>query len=97
MVSIREYMSASVIALEPDTTVADAIALVKETGHQGFPVVTNEKIAGVVTSTDLVLAKPHEKIAAVMTTSPLTANSDDDVVSVAGVMAYNPYVSQSPP
>jgi predicted transcriptional regulator len=89
MVSVREYMSTSVVALEPDATVADAIALIKETGHQGFPVVTDEKIIGVVTSTDLVLAKHREKIATVMTTSPFTANPDDDVVSVAGVMAYN--------
>ena len=82
-------MSASVIALGPDATIADAVALIRKTGHQGFPVVTDEKIIGVVTSTDLVLAKRDEKIATVMTTSPLTANPDDDVVSVAGVMAYN--------
>jgi IMP dehydrogenase len=89
MVTAREYMSASVVALGPDATVADALALIKNTGHQGFPVVTGEKIIGVVTSADLVLAKPQEKIATVMTTSPLTAKPDDDVVSVAGVMAYN--------
>jgi len=89
MVSVTEYMSTSVVALTPDATVADAIALIKETGHQGFPVVSDERIVGVVTSADLVLAKHQEKIAAVMTTNPYTANPDDDVVSVAGVMAYN--------
>jgi IMP dehydrogenase len=89
MVSAREYMSASVVALGPDATIADALALIKKTGHQGFPVVAGEKIIGVVTSADLILAKPDERIATVMTTRPLTAKPDDDVVSVAGVMAYN--------
>jgi CBS domain-containing protein len=89
MVSIREYLSAPVIDLEPETTVADTLALIAKTGHQGFPVVTDGRIVGVVTSADLILAKPHQKIAKLMTANPVTAKLDDDIVSVAGVMAYN--------
>jgi len=89
MVSIREYISAPVIDLKPEATVADALALIAKTGHQGFPVVTDGRIVGVVTSADLILATPHQKIAKLMTANPVTANLDDDIVSVAGVMAYN--------
>jgi IMP dehydrogenase len=89
MVSIREYISAPIIDLEPESTVVDALALITKTGHQGFPVVTDGRIVGVVTSADLILAKPHQKIARLMTANPVTAKLDDDVVSVAGVMAYN--------
>jgi CBS domain-containing protein len=89
MVNIREYISAPVIDLEPKATVADALALIAKTGHQGFPVVTDGRIVGVVTSADLILAKPHQKIERLMTANPVTAKLDDDIVSVAGVMAYN--------
>ncbi len=37
----------------------------------------------------LYLAKPHQKIAKLMTANPVTAKLDDDIVSVAGVMAFN--------
>jgi IMP dehydrogenase len=89
MVSIREYISAPVIDLKPEATVTDALALIAKTGHQGFPVITDGRIVGVVTSADLVLAKPQQTIARLMTVNPVTAKLDDDVVSVAGVMAYN--------
>jgi CBS domain-containing protein len=89
MVSVREYISAPVIDLKPEATVADALALIAKTGHQGFPVVTDGRIVGVVTSADLILAKPHQKIAKLMTAHPVTAKLDDDIVSVAGVMAYH--------
>jgi predicted transcriptional regulator len=89
LVSVKEYISAPVIPLKPDATVADAKALIAKTGHHGFPVVTDKRIVGIVTSADLILAKPHQKIATLMTTSPVTAKPDDDIVSIAGVMAYN--------
>ncbi|MGA3359213.1 MAG: CBS domain-containing protein [Halobacteriota archaeon] len=89
MVSVREYISAPVILLKSDATVSDALALVMKSGHQGFPVVTNRRLVGVVTSADLILAKPHQKIATLMTADPVTAKPDDDIVSIAGVMAYN--------
>ena len=89
MVSVQEYISAPVILLESDATVADALALIEKSGHQGFPVVTDGRIVGVVTSADLILAKRHQKIATLMTTNPVTAKPDDDIVSIAGVMAYN--------
>ncbi len=89
MVSVREYISAPVIKLKPDATVEDAFTLIAKTGHQGFPVVIDDRIVGVVTSADLILAKPHQKIATLMTANPVTAKLDDDIVSVAGIMAYN--------
>ena len=89
MVSIREYISAPVIDLKSEATVADTLVLIAKTGHQGFPIVTDGRIVGVVTSADLILAKPHQKISKLMTANPVTAKLDDDIVSVAGVMAYN--------
>ena len=89
MVSVKEYISAPVIYLEPNATVAQAVALVAQTGHQGFPVVSDGKMVGMVTSADLILAKHSQKIAALMKTDVVSAKPDDDIVSVAGVMAYN--------
>ncbi|MGP8012526.1 MAG: CBS domain-containing protein, partial [Halobacteriota archaeon] len=89
MVNVKEYISAPVIPLHPNATVAEALALIAKTGHQGFPVVSDGKLVGIVTSADLILAKHRQKIAALMTTNPASARPDDDIVSVAGVMAYN--------
>ncbi len=89
LVSVKEYMSAPVVALGPHTTAADAIDLVVKTGHNGFPVVIDDEVVGMVTSADLIRAKPFEAIADIMTQNPLAANPDDDLVSVAGVMAFN--------
>ncbi len=82
-------MSAPVVALAPSATTAEAIDLVIKTGHNGFPVVADKEVVGVVTSADLIRAKQFETIADVMTHDPLTAKPDDDLVSVAGVMAFN--------
>lgn len=89
MVSVREYISTPVILLESDATVADALAYIVKSGHQGFPVVNDGRLVGVITSSDLVLAKPNQKITTLMTTNPVTAKPEDDIVSIAGVMAYH--------
>ena len=89
MVSVKEYISAPVILLQPNATVAEALALIAKTGHQGFPVVSDGKMVGMVTSADLIMAKHHHKISALMKKDVVFAKPDDDIVSVAGVMAYN--------
>jgi len=82
-------MSAPVVALSPHVTVADAIHLIVERGHNGFPVVVDNQVIGMVTSADLIRAERFDKIGDVMTHDPLTAKPDDDLVSIAGVMAFN--------
>jgi IMP dehydrogenase len=86
---VKEYLSAPVVPLKPDATVAEVKALIAKTGHQGFPVVTDDRLIGIVTSSDLIFAKARQKIANLMKASPITAKPDDDVVSIAGVMAYH--------
>ena len=89
MVSVKEYMSAPVVTLSPRVTVADAIDLIAETGHNGFPVIIDTEVVGMVTSADLIQAEHFDNIGDVMTPNPLTAKPDDDLVSIAGVMAFN--------
>ncbi len=89
MVSVKEYMSAPVVVLAPYTTATDAIDLITKTGHNGFPVVVDNELVGMVTSADLIRTKRFETIADIMTNNPLTAKPGDDIVSIAGVMALN--------
>jgi len=89
LVSVKEYVSAPVIQLSPSTTAAEASAVAAKTGHQGFPVVSEGKMVGIVTCADLFLAKSDQQIGELMTTNPVSAKPDDDIVSVAGVMAFN--------
>ncbi len=82
-------MSAPVVTLTPRVTSTDAIELIAETGHNGFPVVVGNYVVGMVTSADLIHAKHFETMADIMTPDPLTAKPNDDLVSIAGVMAFN--------
>jgi len=89
LVSVKEYISAPVYPYSQMPRLLKRWLSFAKTGHQGFPVVSDGKMVGMVTGADLILAKHHQKIAALMTTNPVSAKPDDDIVSVAGVMAYN--------
>ncbi len=82
-------MSSPVISLKQETTVKDALKVLKQTGHNGFPILENDTLVGIVTVADLIGAKPTEKLGNIMTRDLVTASAKDDIVSIAGVMAYN--------
>lgn len=89
MVYVKEYMSSPVISLKQETTVKYALNVLRQTGHNGFPILENDTLIGIVTIADLLGAKSTEKLGNIMTKYPVTASENDDIVSIAGVMAYN--------
>jgi predicted transcriptional regulator len=89
VVYVKEYMSSPVISLKQETTVKNALKVLKQTGHNGFPILENDALVGIVTIADLVGVKPTEKLGNIMTKHLVTASPQDDIVSIAGVMAYN--------
>ncbi|HYA61273.1 MAG TPA: CBS domain-containing protein [Candidatus Acidoferrum sp.] len=89
MVYVKEYMSSPVIFLERENTVENALTILKQTGHTGFPILENDTLVGIVTIADFIDVKLTERLDSIMTKNPVSASPDDDIVSVAGVMAYN--------
>jgi len=53
-VLVGEIMSAPVVAIEPDASLRDAAALMLRAGVKRLPVISNGRLVGIITDTDLV-------------------------------------------
>ncbi len=58
-VTVSQIMSYGVQTLSPDTTVADAYTRMRRYGHEGFPVVEDGRIVGMVTRREIDRALQH--------------------------------------
>ncbi|MEM4472218.1 MAG: CBS domain-containing protein [Archaeoglobaceae archaeon] len=86
-IRVADYMTRNVVTLKPDNTVADAIELIRKTGHDSFPVVDNEmKVIGYVSAVDIVGVNPETKIKDVMSKQLYVAREFMDLRDVARVM-----------
>ncbi|MDI9610905.1 MAG: CBS domain-containing protein [Archaeoglobales archaeon] len=84
---VADYMTRSVYTLKPDNTVADAIELIKKTGHDSFPVVdSNIKVIGYVSAVDIVGLRPDLKIGDVMSKQLYVAREFMDLRDAARIM-----------
>ncbi len=86
-IRVVDYMTRNVYTLSPEATVADAIELIKKTGHDSFPVVDSEnRLVGYVSAVDIVGAKPETRIRDVMSKQLYVARDFMDLRDVARVM-----------
>jgi CBS domain-containing protein len=82
MLRLRDIMTTNVVTVTPETTVREAMELLSQQHVSGAPVVAGSKLAGVVTSNDLMAfaaslsGAPTERETAQEWTDP---SSDDDV------------------
>jgi len=84
---VSDYMTRNVYTLKPDNTVADAIELIKKTGHDSFPVLDdNMKVIGYVSAVDLLGVDPSVKISEVMSKQLYVAREFMDLRDAARVM-----------
>jgi len=84
---VSDYMTRNVYTLRPDNTIADAIELIKNTGHDSFPVVDeNMKVIGYVSAVDLLGVDPNVKISKVMSKQLYVAREFMDLRDAARVM-----------
>ncbi|MCS7118973.1 MAG: CBS domain-containing protein [Archaeoglobaceae archaeon] len=86
-IMVADYMTKNVYTLGPENTVADAIELIKKTGHDSFPVVDSEmRVVGYVSAVDIVGVNPKTKIKDVMSKQLYVAREFMDLRDVARVM-----------
>ena len=52
---VKDYMTKNVVTVSPQTTTSEVIKLMKESDHNSYPVVENNKLVGMVTSFDIVV------------------------------------------
>jgi predicted transcriptional regulator len=56
MIQIEDIMSGKMLSIESDKDITDASEMMKNKNIKRLPVVENEKVVGIITSTDLVNA-----------------------------------------
>lgn len=60
LVTVREIMSLGTVrVIEPDTTIAEAARRMRRYGHEGYPVVRDGKVQGILTRRDVDRAMHH--------------------------------------
>jgi len=59
--TVREIMSYGVYTLSPDTSVAEAEEMMRRYGHEGFPVVADGKLLGILTRREIDKALQYQR------------------------------------
>ena len=92
---VRDIMTSPVVGIGPDIGLQDAYRIMQEKGIRHLPVLDGEALVGVITDRDLRLATsalapmpfpPGDKVPAVMSRIPLTAEPVDPVEDAARIM-----------
>lgn len=102
---VKDFMSRNLITIEPDSSLADGFALMKENNIRRLPVIENGKLVGIVAYSDLLKASPSEatslsiweinyvlsklKIRNIMKTNVITVEETDTVEKAAVLMRKN--------
>ncbi|MGD2147986.1 MAG: CBS domain-containing protein [Anaerolineae bacterium] len=76
-VTVAEAMSFGVQVLSPEETVAEAANQMRRTGHEGYPIVQDDRVVGLVTRRDVDRALQFE-----MSSAPVTQIMDAGNVTV---------------
>lgn len=102
---VRDFMSKRLVVITPDSSLADAFALMKENNIRRLPVVDGENLVGIVAYSDLLKASPSEatslsiweinymlsklKIKDIMKTNVITIEADEPIEKAALLMQKN--------
>jgi Zn-dependent protease/CBS domain-containing protein len=81
-VKVRDIMTKDVATIDGNATVADALKLMFEKKHLGYPVVENGRVIGVVTLSDIAKVPESRRstvqVKDIMTRNVITLKPDDD-------------------
>ncbi|EKQ55945.1 MAG: putative transcriptional regulator, C-terminal CBS domain containing protein [Methanobacterium sp. Maddingley MBC34] len=83
---VKDYMTREVITVTPETPNAEVIQLMKQTGHDGFPVKTNGEVIGMVTAFDLLLKPWVHEVKDIMSTDVVVADQSMSLNDAARVL-----------
>lgn len=83
---VNDYMTKNVISVSPDTKTEEIIRLMRESHHNSYPVVENNKLVGMVTAYDIVSKEWGDTVRDLMTTKLVVANQDLSINDASRVM-----------
>ena len=83
---VKDYMTKNVINVSPDTKTEEVISLMKESHHNSYPVVENDRLVGMVTAFDIISKERADTVRDLMTTKLVVANQDLTINDASRVM-----------
>ncbi|MCR5026691.1 MAG: CBS domain-containing protein [Methanobrevibacter sp.] len=83
---VKDYMTANVISVSPDTPTDEVIDLMKKSRHNSYPVVENDKLVGMITSFDVVSKDWADYVRGMMSTKLVVANENLSINDASRVM-----------
>jgi len=94
-VKAEEVMSKTVVALDPEDDIRDAIKKMKKHEISQIPVIDNNKAVGFVSEAillDSIIERKGEKIKDIMQDAPPIVSKDTDANLIAHLLKFNPLV-----
>lgn len=83
---VKDYMTKNVICVSPDEPTEDVIDLMRESHHNSYPVVENDKLVGMVTAFDIVAKEWADTVRGIMSTKLVVANQNLSINDASRVM-----------
>ena len=83
---VKDYMTKDVISVSPNTLTEEVIELMRESHHNSYPVVVNDKVVGMVTAFDIVAKPWADTVDGIMSTKLVVANQDLSINDASRVM-----------
>lgn len=83
---VKDYMTKNVISVSPDTKTKEVINLMRESHHNSYPVVENNKLVGMVTAFDIVAKDWQDYVSGIMSTKLVVANENLSINDASRVM-----------
>jgi acetoin utilization protein AcuB len=87
MTLVSEAMNRSVVTVAPETSMADAVALVRRTGAEHVLVMDEQNLVGILCASDLRGARAGDPVCDAMTVPALTVRPDAPVEDAAATMS----------
>lgn len=83
---VKDYMTRDVITVDPNMPITKIREIIKNTGHDGFPVEDNNKIVGIITASDLLIKDLTPTVKGMMSDDIVIANEELSINDAARVM-----------
>lgn len=83
---VKDYMTRKVITVTPKTPNEEVIKLMEVSGHDGFPVMMDDEVIGMITAFDLLLKPWVSNVEDIMSTDVVVADEEMSINDAARVM-----------
>ncbi len=83
---VKDYMTKNVISVTPNTPTEYIIDLMKESHHNSYPVVEDNKLVGMITAFDIVAKDWKDTVKGMMSTKLVVANENLSINDASRVM-----------